>query len=81
MNICEYDMILRYTWASLVAQMVKNLPAMQVTQAWLLGWEGLLEKGMATHSIFLPGKPHRQRSLVGYSPRGHKQLDTAEQQQ
>ena len=33
MNICEYDMVFRYTWASLVAQMVKNLPATQVTQA------------------------------------------------
>ena len=32
MNICKYDMVLKYTQASLVAQMVKNLPAMQVTQ-------------------------------------------------
>ena len=32
MNICEYDMVFKYTWVSLVAQMVKNLPAMQVTQ-------------------------------------------------
>ena len=36
--------------ASLVAQMVKNLPAMQDTQVQSLGWEGSLEKGMATHS-------------------------------
>ena len=30
--------------------MVKNLPAMQETQVWSLGWEDLLEEGMATHS-------------------------------
>ena len=34
---------------------------------------------MATHSVFLPGKPHGQRSLAGYNPRGHKELDTTEQ--
>ena len=36
--------------ASLVAQTVKNLPAMPETQVQLLGWEEYLEKGMATHS-------------------------------
>ena len=40
-------------WASLVAQMVKNLPAMQDTQVRSLGWEVPLEKGMATHSSIL----------------------------
>ena len=39
--------------ASLVAQMVKNLPAMQETQVRSLGWENPLEKGMATHSCYL----------------------------
>ena len=37
-------------WVSLVAQMVKNLPAMLKIWVWSLGWEDLLEKGMATHS-------------------------------
>ena len=37
-------------WASLVAQMVKNLPAIREILVWSLGWEDLLEKGMATHS-------------------------------
>ena len=37
-------------WASLVAQTVKNLPAMQETGIQSLDWEDLLEKGMATHS-------------------------------
>ena len=36
--------------ASLVGQMVKNLPAMKETQLLSLGWEDPLEKGMATHS-------------------------------
>ena len=38
---------------SLVAQLVKNLPAMQETQVQSLGWEGPLEKGLATHSSTL----------------------------
>ena len=37
-------------WASLVAQLVKNLPAMQETWVQSLGWEDSLEKGQATHS-------------------------------
>ena len=40
-------------WASLVAQLVKNLPAVQETQVQSLGWEDPLEKEMATHSSFL----------------------------
>ena len=39
--------------ASLVAQMLKNLPAMQETWVQFLGWEDPLEKGMATHSSIL----------------------------
>ena len=40
-------------WASLVAQLVKNPPAMQETWVRSLGWEDALEKGMATHSSIL----------------------------
>ena len=36
------------SWASLVAQLVKNLPAVQETWVWSLGWEDPLEKGTAT---------------------------------
>ena len=43
-----------------------------------LGQENPLEEEMATHYIFLPGELHGQRSLVGYSPQGHKELDTTE---
>ena len=42
-----------YTWASLVAQMVKHLSATQETWVWSLGWEDALEKEMATHSSIL----------------------------
>ena len=59
--------------------MVKNLPAMQETQVRSLGWEDSLEKGMATHSsISCLENPHGQRSLAGYSPKGHEELDMTE---
>ena len=44
---------LQYSWASLVAQLVKNQPAMQETWVRSLGWEDPLEKEMATHSSIL----------------------------
>ena len=44
---------LQYSWASLVAQVVKNLPAMQETWVRSLGWEDPLEEGKATHSSIL----------------------------
>ena len=62
---CQY-------WSSLVAQMVKNQPAMQETWVRSLGWEDLLEKGIST------GDFQGQRSLTGYSPWGHKESDTTE---
>ena len=44
---------LQYSWASLVAQLVKNLPALWETWVQFLGWEDTLEKGKATHSSVL----------------------------
>ena len=41
---------LQYSWASLMAQLVKNLPAMRETWVQSLGWEDPLEKRRATHS-------------------------------
>ena len=41
---------LQYSWASLVAQLLKSLPAMWETWVRSLGWENALEKGKATHS-------------------------------
>ena len=66
------------TGAALVAQWVKHLPAMWETRVQCLGCEDPLEKETATHSSTLAGKSHGQRSLVGYSPWGPKELDTTE---
>ena len=44
---------LQCSWASLVAQLVKNLPAVRETWVQSLGWEDPLEKGKATHSSIL----------------------------
>ena len=44
------DYPLQYSWASLVAQMIKNLPAMRETWVRSLGWEDPLEEGTATRS-------------------------------
>ena len=65
---------LQYSWASLVAQLVKNLPTMQETWVRSLGWEDPLEKGKATHSSILTW-----RITWTVSPWGHKELDTTEQ--
>ena len=54
--------------ASLVAQTVNNLPAMQETQVCSLDQEDPLEEDMAIHSSILARESHGQRSLAGYSP-------------
>ena len=65
--------------------MVKNLVAMQETWVRSLGWEDPLEKRMATHSSILAWRapwteePGKLQSMPGYSPWGHKELDTTEQ--
>ena len=61
-----------------MAQVVKRLPTMQETQVRSLGQEDPLEKEMAPHSSILAGESRGQRSLVGYSPGGHKEWDTTE---
>ena len=70
--------LFQYSWASLVAELVKNLPAMQETWVQSLGWEDPLEKGKATPPVFLPRESYGQRSLTGYSPWGYKTLDITE---
>ena len=59
--------------------MVNNLPAIQKTWVQSLGQEDLLEKEMVHTPVFLHGKFHGERSQVGYSPWGHKELDMTEQ--
>ena len=64
---------------SLVIQMVKNLPAMQETQIWSLGWEDPWRRQGLPTPLFLPREFHGWRSLVGYSSWGSKESDTTEQ--
>ena len=68
----KFSIHLTIAKASLVAQRLKHMPAMQEIWVRSLGWEDPLEKEMTTHSSILA-------SLVGYSPRGRKELDTTEQ--
>ena len=63
---------------SRVAQTGKRMPIMRETWVQSLGQEDLLEKEMATHPVFLPGKSHGWRGLVGHRPWGHKESDTIE---
>ena len=58
----------QYFWASIVAQLVKNLPAVQKIWVPSLGWEDSLEIRKATHSSILAWR----------IPWGHKELDTTE---
>ena len=62
---------LQYSWASLVAQLVKNLLAMQETRVRSLGWEDLLEKGKATHSSILELRVPWTIQSVGSQRVGH----------
>ena len=74
--------------SSLVAQMVKCVPAIRETRVQSLGREdpgfnpcarkiSWRRKWQLT-PVFLPGKSHGWRNLIGYSPWGHKELDTTE---
>ena len=65
-------------WISLLAQMVKRLPTMRETWVQSLVREDPLEKEMATHPAFLPGKSHEQQSLAGCSPWGCKESNMTE---
>ena len=62
-----------YPWASLVAQLVQNLPAMQETRVWSLGWEDPRRRKRLSTPVFLPGEFYGL-----YSPWGHKELDMTE---
>ena len=63
--------LLQYSWASLVAQLVKSLPAMRETWVWFLGWEDPLEKGKATHSNILAWRIPWTVQCLGLQRAGH----------
>ena len=62
---------LQYPWASLVAQLVKNPPAMRETWVQSLGWEDSLEKGNATHSSILAWRIPWTVEPMGLQTVGH----------
>ena len=64
---------LQYSWASLVAQLVKILPTMRKTWVQSLGWEDPLEKKRLPIPVFWPGEFHGL-----YSPWGRKKPDPTE---
>ena len=64
---------LQYSWASLVAQLVKNLPAMWETWVRSLGWEDPWRREWLPTPVFWPGEFHGL-----YTPWGHEELDTTE---
>ena len=70
---------LQYSWASLVAQLVKNLPAVWETWVQSLGREDPLEKGTATYSIILAWRIPWIEDPVGYSLWGRKESNMTEQ--
>ena len=61
-----------------ICTQVAPVPPMQEMQVQSLGGEDPLEEGTATHSSILAWEAHGQRSLVGYSPSGSKELNVSE---
>ena len=68
-NVCNI-------WASLIAQLVKNLPAMQETWVQFQGWEDRLEKEMAIHSSILAWKIPWTEEPGGLQSMGLQESDT-----
>ena len=65
-------------WASLLAQMVKNPPAMQETWVWSLGWEDPLEEGMQIHSSILAWRTPMDKGAWWATNHGFAETDAAE---
>ena len=70
--------LLQYSWASPVAQMEKNLAAVQETWVQSLVWEDPLEDGMATHSSILAWKIPRERGVWRATVHGVAESDMTE---
>ena len=58
LSVCTFKVYELNLWASLIAQLVKNLPALQETVVQFLGPEDPLEKGKLRTSVFWPGEFH-----------------------
>ena len=70
----QFNMYSCKTWASLVAQMVKNLPAMWETQVWSCIEKIPWRREWQPTPVFLSGESHGQRSLESYSPWGGERV-------
>ena len=70
---CLFRQSFPHSWTSLVAQLVKKLPARWETWVRSLGWKDPPKKGKATPPVFWPGEFHRL-----YSPWGRKEPDMTE---
>ena len=72
--------LLQYVWASLLAQMVKNLPVMRETWVRSLGWEDPLRSVWQPAPVFLPGKsPWTEEAIVHGVAKSWTLLSTAQQ--
>ena len=69
---------LQYSWASLVAQMVNNLRAVQECQVRSLGWEDPMEEGMATHTSILAWRIPMDRGAWQVIVHGIAESETTE---
>ena len=70
------NLIFILCWTSLIAQLVKNLPAMQETLVQFLGWEDPLEKEMAAHPSILAWRIPWAEEPGGLSSMGSQELET-----
>ena len=76
-----YIVFIDREWASYMALVVENAPANAGDirdRVRFLGREDPLERGTEPTSVILPGESHRQRSLMSYSVKSHKESDTTE---
>ena len=76
-----YIVFIDIEWASYMALVVENAPANAGDirdRVRFLGREDPLERGTEPTSVILPGESHRQRSLMSYSAKSHKESDTTE---
>ena len=75
----ESSLLVLFSWASLVVQRLKHLPAMWETWVRSLAQEDPLEKEMATHSSILAWRIPWMEELGGLQSKSRKELDTTEQ--
>ena len=78
MCVCVCARTLVFMYASLVAKMIKNLPAMQETGVQSLGQEILQRREWQATPVFFPEEFHGQRRLAGHCPWDRKESDMTE---